>query len=437
MRMSRFAIEKLFEAASKDLCCNTSYPYRRGYFSGYLSNRDIMEDVTKLSLYFHVPFCKSLCRFCEYTKFLADDVALQNHYVDILERQVSKYLETHPVQLLYGLDIGGGTPTALTAENLERVLALTRNIIQNSNFVSDFEPSIEFSYQTLDEKKSELIGKYGFARASSGIQVYDSAFLKKENRDNPKIETIRKKNEYLKQCGIQKINLDLMYGMQGQTGSMLQAGLEAVEALQPEQVTLYEMRYNQVASKNSSWNRDTLFDAYSLLYHGLIKTGYQARFGQNTFSKNAEDEGVSSYLRYRMGSGVPYKGFGISAQSMSSRGISYNSLKGSHDLHMPEIEQIEEAYTYLLPSEEIAAKYVCIALYSGRFRISALSRLLGEDAKSHFAAEFGWLLEHDYIKMGNDFCQVTETGFRYYGAIAALFWPPLHKTKFIEERTER
>ena len=138
-----------------------------------------------------------------------------------------------------------------------------------------------------------------------------------------------------------------------------------------------------------------------------------------------------------MGNGVPYKGFGISAQSMSTKGISYNSLKGSHDLHMPEIEQIEEAYTYLLPPEEIAAKYVCIALYSGRFRISALTRLLGEDAKSHFAEEFGWLLEHDYIKMEKDFCQVTETGFRYYGAIAALFWSPLHKTKFIEERTER
>lgn len=126
--MNRYNIEKLFELAKQDLCCNTSYPYRRGYFSGYLTNADIMEDVTGLSLYFHIPFCKSLCRFCEYTRFLADDVSLQNHYVDILERQVRRYLETHPVQLLYGLDIGGGTPTALTAANLERVLAMTKGV---------------------------------------------------------------------------------------------------------------------------------------------------------------------------------------------------------------------------------------------------------------------------------------------------------------------
>ena len=434
--MSQYSIETLFKSASKDLCCNTSYPYKRSYFSGYLSNNDIMENVSELSLYFHVPFCKSLCRFCEYTKFLADDAALQKHYVDILEKQVSSYLKTHPVQLLYGLDIGGGTPTALTAENLERLLAMTCGIIQHNNCIADFEPSIEFSYQTLDEKKSELIGNYGFTRASSGIQVYDTAFLKQENRENPKIETMRKKNEYLKKCGIQKINLDLMYGMQGQTDSMLQAGLEAIEALQPEQVTLYEMRYNQVASKNSSWNRDTLFDAYSLLYNGLIKMGYQARFGQNTFSRNAEDEGVSSYLRYRMGSGVPYKGFGISAQSMSSRGLSYNSLKSSKELHMPKITQIKEDYTYLLPPEEIVAKYVCIALYSGRFSVDALSRLLRKNAKDYFVNEFDWLLEHEYVRLENDWCQVTESGFRYYGAVAALFWSPLHKMKFLEERAD-
>jgi oxygen-independent coproporphyrinogen-3 oxidase len=434
--MVQYNKEKLFEKARLDICCNTSYPYRRGYFGGYLTDMDIMKEVSELSLYFHIPFCKSLCRFCEYTRFLADDISLQNHYVEILERQVSEYLDDHPVKFLYGLDIGGGTPTALTAENLERVLTMVRNIIQHSHCVSDFEPSIEFSYQTLDERKTELIGEYGFTRVSTGIQVYDTAFLKKENRHNPRIETMRQRNEYLKQCGIQKINLDLMYGMQGQTDVMLKAGLAAVEALEPEQVTLYEMRYNQVDSKDSDWNRDTLFDAYNLLFEALIKMGYQARFGQNTFSKNVADEGVSSYLRYRMGSGIPYKGFGVSAQSMSDKGISYNSLKGSSELHMPQIERIKEIYTYLLLPEEIAAKYVCIALYSGRFRFSALSRLLGTNAKEYFAEELSWLLNHDYIRLEDDFCQVTKAGFRYYGAVAALFWSPLHKKRYLEERKE-
>ena len=100
---------------------------------------------------------------------------------------------------------------------------------------------------------------------------------------------------------------------------------------------------------------------------------------------------------------------------------------------MPRIEKIKESYTYLLPPEEIAAKYICIALYSGRFRISALSRLLGKDADKYYSKEFAWLLDHDYIRRMDDFCQVTKTGFRYYGAIAALFWSPLHKMRFLEE----
>jgi hypothetical protein len=120
---------------------------------------------------------------------------------------------------------------------------------------------------------------------------------------------------------------------------------------------------------------------------------------------------------------------------MSDRGSSYNSLKGASDLHMPRIERIGETYTYVLPPEEIAAKYFCIALYNGRFRISALSRLLKTNAKEYFAEELSWLLNHGYVRLEKDFCQVTEAGFRYYGAIGALFWSTLHKTNYLKERT--
>jgi coproporphyrinogen III oxidase-like Fe-S oxidoreductase len=68
--MVQYNKEKLFEKARLDICCNTSYPYRRGYFGGYLTDMDIMKEVSELSLYFHIPFCKLLCRFCEYTRFI-------------------------------------------------------------------------------------------------------------------------------------------------------------------------------------------------------------------------------------------------------------------------------------------------------------------------------------------------------------------------------
>ncbi|MCR5755024.1 MAG: hypothetical protein K6G30_09480, partial [Acetatifactor sp.] len=158
-------IEELFHAASRDTCCNTSYPYRPQYFSEYHTDIDIMQEETELSLYFHIPFCKSLCRFCEYTRFLADDQSLRRHYVEILKKQVDTYLSTHRIKLLYGLDIGGGTPSALAADEFEKVLEIARDIMDHTCHVPDFEPSVEFNYQTLDEKKAELIGEYGFIRA--------------------------------------------------------------------------------------------------------------------------------------------------------------------------------------------------------------------------------------------------------------------------------
>ena len=70
--------------------------------------------------------------------------------------------------------------------------------------------------------------------------------------------------------------------------------------------------------------KDELYNSYSFLYNSLCDLGYYARFGQNTFSKRANDIGVSSYLRERMMNAGAYKGFGISAQSMSRNGVSYN-----------------------------------------------------------------------------------------------------------------
>lgn len=107
--------------------------------------------------------------------------------------------------------------------------------------------------------------------------------------------------------------------------------MKAIEILNPEQVTLYELRTNMIREP-SYLSKDELYYAYRCLYEGLIALGYHARFGQNTFSKYIADHGVSSYLRSRMLDGVAYKGFGLSAQSMNNEGISYNIGKNSCQL---------------------------------------------------------------------------------------------------------
>ena len=113
IKRTPYDIEALFSLARSDIFCNTSYPLKPQYFYDHKSNEDIMRDVDSLSFYFHIPFCRQLCRFCEYTRFLSRDEKSEIKYVSDLIDQANRYMDTHPVKLLYGLDIGGGTPTSL------------------------------------------------------------------------------------------------------------------------------------------------------------------------------------------------------------------------------------------------------------------------------------------------------------------------------------
>lgn len=431
----RPSADRVFEAADRNLRCNTAYPVYRDLFQAYESDLDILQGVEALSFYIHVPFCRQLCSFCEYTRFPAGDAAGESHYLDLLERQIERFLQTHTVRSLYGLDIGGGTPTSLSDANFERLLCLSDRLEQHREKAEGFEKSIEFSFNTITAEKLRMIRSHGFRRISAGIQSMSRSLMQANNRELIQLEALRDSCAEAHDLGIEKINLDLMYGLKGQTDDMLLGTMDAISLLRPEQVTLYEMRYNRFGSVPPELTRERLFAQYSAMYDALTSMGYRSRFGQNTFSLG-DDLGVSSYLRYRMAEGTPYKGFGISAQSMGPSGISYGSLKNTADAVMPVLEEIRESSNYALPPEELAAKYVSIAMYHARFRLSALRRILGADPEAFYAAELAFLRERSLIRQEGEELLLTPEGFLHYGAVAALFWSQGQKQALLREQAE-
>ena len=150
--------------------------------------------------------------------------------------------------------------------------------------------------------------------------------------------------------------------------------------------------------------------------------GYKGRFGQNTFSVNADDEGVSSYLRERMINGASYKGFGLSAQSMSRAGASYNVGKLSKNpMQVLNDSGYQEEYTYLLPSKELVAKYMAISAYHGSFSVNRLLEL-GID-QDFLDERLGFCFSQCLLSMGNnDRILITKKGFVHYGAVFSLFY---------------
>ena len=423
-------IRDFFNLTCEDILCNTSYPIRAEFFSQYKTDKDIMNGTSELSFYFHIPFCKSLCKFCEYTRFFIPNLSMELDYIRKLRFQTQKFLATHQIDSLYGLDIGGGTPTALSTQGLQEFLQFIQTLICTLPLEQNFEPSMEFSFQTIDEQKIDIIAEHGIQRLSSGIQVFDTQLMSHFDRTNSSLRKMSRTLRKMRETGIKKINLDLMYGFENQDKTMLDNSIHAIEELQPNQVTLYEMRYNHNRLGHSRVNRETLFEQYSYLFQKIRALGFNGNFGQNTFSL-FDDFGVSSYIRSRMLDCIPYKGFGISAQSMSFTGISYNILKSSMSTSLPVFDEIKENDIYLLPDDEIAAKYVCIALYSGQFNLDVLSKILKSDASQIFAHELNFITENQFAYINGNICRLTEKGFKVYGAIASLFWSNNHKKLYL------
>ena len=221
---------------------------------------------------------------------------------------------------------------------------------------------------------------------------------------------------------IKQVNIDLMYGLKNQTKKDLKNSIATIEYLKPEQVTLYEFRTNILNIKENK-TKLQLFNEYKFLYKQLIKLGYKGQFGQNTFSFG-DDLGLSSYIKNRMLNNISYKGFGISAQSKNSMGVAYNIGKSDKPLKdcLKEGSFIEED-VYILPKEELLAKYVAISGYCGRFNLKIMEEILNCDPLKYFSEEFEFLLSKNYIKIDNDEVILTRRGFLHYGAVLSLFYP--------------
>lgn len=416
-------IEKLFLRRKHDALFNTSYPIRPDDWRQFRVEGELdYAHCEVLSFYIHIPFCQHLCRFCEYARFHVPNREIQNSYLASIEGDIEKFLNAYPTIRLSGFDIGGGTPTSLDEENFEYLMHIYKGVIRRVGVTADFEPSIEATFQTVTTNKLRLIAEAGIKRISLGIQSSVNHVQQHNDRVNPDVERMQSVLNEIYAVGVQKVNLDLMYGLEGQTLLDVQKDMEVIQLISPEQVTLYELRSNMLKMAESS-SKDRLFQCYATLYKSLIDLGYSARFGQNTFTKNESDLGLSSYLRHRMIDFMPYKGFGLSAQSMSPLGVSYNVGKqGGDKKELLAYNSYPSKDTYQLPKQELLSKYIAVSAYYGQFRLAVADRILGQRFLRCFNKEVDFCLAHGYITLDDTSITITPNGFRYYGAVFSLFY---------------
>lgn len=421
-------IDGIFQQRKDDVRYNTSYPLQPAAWQQWLSPCDLPFDAEKqVSFYVHIPFCQSLCRFCEYIRYKTTDEETEKKYLKIVWDDMANFVVDHDRILLMGFDIGGGTPTALSTKALVYLLFLMNDHADMMNKSDTFMGSLEASFPTITDEKIRIIADYGryISRLSFGLQNVNETFLKSYNRDNGTLGHAVHVFEECRKRGVKILNLDIMYGFIKQTEEDLAMTLKVVSELLPEHLTLYELRTN-MTNGVSSQNKEALYRMYIYLYHHILDMGYVGRFGGNAFSRIG-DEGLSSYISNRMYCNGAYKGFGIAAQSKSARGVSYNIGKSPMCLsECMKVGSFEKSgkQTYMLPPEEMLAKYLAISGYGGIFSLSIMEKILGENPLYRYRDILDYLVGNKFISIGDDGrVMFTPKGFQYYGAILSLFYP--------------
>ncbi|MBR4981606.1 MAG: radical SAM family heme chaperone HemW [Lachnospiraceae bacterium] len=192
--------------------------------------------MNNLSLYIHIPFCIRKCHYCDFLSAPCDEETRQK-YVDALCREIIQRAEEFQNRKVDTIFFGGGTPSVLSAEQMEQIVSTIRRHFQ---ILSDAEISMEMNPGTVNKEKLETYKKLGINRLSIGLQSADNEELKILGRIHT-WENFLQTWEMVREEGFFNVNIDLMSALPGQTLESYGETLRKVLALKPEHISAYSL----------------------------------------------------------------------------------------------------------------------------------------------------------------------------------------------------
>ena len=242
-------------------------------------------------LYVHVPFCRSICYYCDFCHRIYDP-KLAERWLERLQQEVQDELHDH-FETIY---IGGGTPTSLDHDELKALLDMLKPY---SNKVKEY--TIEANPESLEEDKIVLFQEYGINRISLGVQSTDTALLRSLNRHHD-LPLIQEKIGLLRKHGLNNISIDLMYSLPGQTMVILDQTLEDILSLNVPHISLYSLTIeeNSVFGKKGvkPLDEDIEADMYERIESVLKENGYEHYEISNYARKGYRSQHNLAYWNY-------------------------------------------------------------------------------------------------------------------------------------------
>ena len=324
-------------------------------------------------LYVHVPFCAHRCGYCDFVTVTGHE-DVHGRYVDALLTELARHGTLAP-ETIY---IGGGTPSLLGEESLERLL---------TGLPSSPDVTIECNPETVTPAKARLLRECGVTRISLGAQSFQPHLLRTlERRALP--ETAASAVAVLREAGHANLNLDLMFGVPGQSAADLAADVETVLALAPDHVSWYELeakpgtRFAVHHGAELERQSEALEDHYETVVAALRGAGYRWYETANFCRPGRESRHNLGYWL-----GHDYLGLGVGAVSTIGleRRRNRPGLRGY--LEAAEAGADPPHDLELLSASERGLERLMLGLRLDRpLRLDGLAGLLDESACARMAA---------------------------------------------------
>lgn len=378
-----------------------------------------MKSMKTIGLYLHIPFCIKKCNYCDFTSY--ESLEQVPEYLAALKKEISN-LEKHKfsVNTLY---IGGGTPTVLSENQLFSLL----NVLHKSiHIAKEAEISIEANPGTLTREKLCLLKKLGINRLSIGLQACQNSLLQTMGRIHT-VEEFESNFEAARDAGFDNINVDLIFGLPGQSPEDFEKTLTHVLSFSPEHISCYALSVEE-GTKFYEWQKEGRLvlpsdDEERKMYHKAIEIltheGYEHYEISNFSLPGRECRHNLTYWTYE-----EYLGLGAGAHSFFDNKRFYNHPGLSEYIESINMSSSAIANIELISEKEQQAEFCFMAL-----------RLLKGLSKDAFKRRFNREITHVYesaidklkkqglLQENSEYFRLTAPGLDFANAVFMEFLP--------------
>ncbi|WP_405178192.1 STM4012 family radical SAM protein [Nocardia sp. NBC_01377] len=418
-----------------------AYPHKTAYRP--LTPRPAIADLWSgestgaLSLYLHIPFCEVRCGFCNlFTRVGAPD-GLTGRYLDALTRQAETVRaalgDTQPVRFANAA-FGGGTPTFLEAGELSRLCDIAEQVMGAD--LRAIPLSVEASPSTATADRLGVLAERGTTRLSLGVQSFIDEEARAAVRPQRRAD-VEAALGRIRDTDIPVLNIDLIYGIDGQTAASWRLSLDAALAWRPEEIYLYPLyvrpltglgrNVDSVAAEHD-WDEERL-RRYEQGRDHLLAEGY-TQVSMRMFRRlDAPPQGPDDYACQTDG----MIGLGCGARSYTS-GVHYSfdyavaprEVRAIIDTYTTTTDFTGAAYGRVIDGDEAERRYLLQSLLQADgFSVAEYRGLFGRDPGDGFAPELESLAERGWLAdAGSDRLRLSPRGLAYSDAIGPEFFSP-------------